>query len=70
MTTPAESARIGDKMFGWVVLLAFLAFLVHRPVFRLIEDVSMIREEFIIEFAPRGLTDTAGYACRALHTPP
>ncbi|AIK43534.1 Uncharacterised protein [Brucella anthropi] len=67
MTTPAESSRIGDKVFGWVVLIAFL---VHRPVFRLIEDVSMTREELVIQLVPRAMTDTAAYACRASHAPP
>lgn len=70
MTTPAGSSRIGDKVFGWVVLIAFLAFLVHRPVFRLIEDISMTREELVIQLVPRAMTETAGYACRALHAPP
>ncbi len=35
-----RSLEIGDRSFGWVVLLAFLAFLVHKPAVELFDDVT------------------------------
>lgn len=69
MTRPTESSCIGDRMFGWVVLFAFLAFLVHRPVFQLIESMAP-RDEIIIQLSPNGWSTAASYACYARHSPP
>lgn len=39
MTRVIRALQIGDRLFGVLVLVAFLAFLAHKPVFQLVDDL-------------------------------
>lgn len=43
-----RALQIGDRIFGVLVLMAFLAFLAHKPVFQLVDDLRSPR--YWIEF--------------------
>lgn len=39
MTRVLRALQIGDRLLGVLVIVAFLAFLAHKPAFQLVDDL-------------------------------
>ncbi len=46
-----RALEIGDRSFGWVVFLAFLVFLVHKPVLQKFDDLTSPQPWFSVSFS-------------------
>lgn len=45
-----RSFEIGDKAFGWTVLLLFVGFLIHKPMMLLLDDLTTPQPWFTVAF--------------------
>lgn len=50
MSRVVRSLEIGDKAFGWVVLLAFLGVLAHKPALQIWDDMTTPQPWFDVSF--------------------
>lgn len=50
MTSIIRKLEIGDRAFGWVVLICFIALLAHKPAINLIDDLTTPQPWFSVQF--------------------
>lgn len=57
------SCKLSDRTFGIIVLLAFLLFLAHKPVFELIEDLVRMHYQSAPALVPKRIPVSSGAEC-------